>query len=158
MYHRFLSIRLRVASRLLPCPGYYKQCIQVWTINIKMENSKSFCLILLYKHLTFQLKAQDTSVTIVFNCPPTFSSCIMELWGIDSCVSHILLDSPEFTPVAANIRQVTWELCSAEEAGMSGSLSSCGLFSSRRLYDSDSVPEGQAPMWKDILSFCLGHV
>ena len=25
MYHRFLSIRLRVASRLLPCPGYCEQ-------------------------------------------------------------------------------------------------------------------------------------
>ena len=32
------------------------------------------------------------------------------------------------------------------------------FFLKKTLYNSDSLPEGQAPMWKDILSFCLGHV
>lgn len=68
-----------------------------------------------------------------------------DVLGIVSCISYIFLASPGLTHEAAYIKQVTRKLDSAEELGIGGSSSSCGLSFSRSLYVAMTVFQASNP-------------
>lgn len=104
--------------------------------------------------------------SVTANYSPTFSFhlslslSMFKIENFDNCTWYLPAwwALPELTHIAKNRRQVAWELCSAEEVIIAGSSWPCYFFFKKALYGKDRVPRSQAPVQKDILHFCLGHI